>query len=555
MTDKFKNILKSDLVWRSSYLKLEDECTQYISKKLLKKTLINLFSWIDTALDAPVYSSLQNGKKRVFIMGGIEYEIDYRKRRFLTTLLYEGASQGEYSHPVTSIFKYFTTTNWLIVALPDLPNKIATKLRNNSYLAGMIFDEVAMTSYQDKRFIKLKEHWLPQHLTPVSEVVTILQELELTRLVDSIDVNLIWGNLEYYQQLIQENCPFLKTYHHVSVQHYIDTLKLKGHVKGMFGVPLSKTDAFFDLKCLKQKIKNEVNLKAWRYLVSHGDVIFRYIWIRLDTKANYAYTTFEYLKFLDKCAYPRPPHLYYLKALFDMQGESWEIRDYSRIWRAVWCDALVAAFHRFDNERAFSKQLGEFLKVMHWALDQQIDPDKNQLKQGWNFFVKKAEEWYLLRQISFEHEGKQWKKSMEDTVINGVKFIEICSVVELFEAGQNLRNCLSTDQSFYDPECYKFFKLIRLPTLERYSSKEIKGLVMFEWSNDNWVFCEALGFANRELMPNEIEAVEQMEIKVHRECLTNQIDYIQIKKVADNINKSPEIETGSAGYETEFYYG
>jgi hypothetical protein len=404
------------------------------------RRLAVLCSWLDDKLDEPARVTRIDGQVRqVTVFDGLVYTVDTGRRRISSGALLKGRHQP--NDAVFEVGRPLLTHRWLGPILRNLG------LANSSQ-ADIFFDTtegddvelwLAETAYRlllrNPEFRELRRT-LPGLFGIPGDIYAIAlasRPRPVGPLVDSRHLNDVWRNEPAFRLVARENPQLLPL-----LFAYVDQIPA--------GETIHTPDPVQALK--KHILDADLSEAAWRYVVSHGARLFRVPW-EVSGKQPALEVATRYLRTLQHSGLPPPPPPSVARAFLHAYNQHLDAHaSIAELFHLpIDLVALRAGLLEADRRRRTGKVDGfaeEFLGVCWWseALPQFLD--KNQIKAGWPWFVRRWKADEKIQATLDATEVVRWSTRLREFIFEDVVVVPITSSEEMVRESLALRNCLQT---------------------------------------------------------------------------------------------------------------
>jgi hypothetical protein len=427
LTYSARNI-EADLGWR-----------QYQREEAQRRLRV-LCEWLDDRLDNAVrINTAGPGVRQVRVFESLAFTVDANRHEIFCNYQLAGESNPgdwifEVGHPLIN-------PRWLLPVIANL-DLFAYRQGDIHFDANEtveLRDWLAGTAYRllrrNPEFRDLRRR-LPDLLRIPSEILSIAlacRPRPAGPLIDSRSINDVWRNERAFRLVAREN-PQLLPLLFAFVSRIPD------------GETVVTKDPIQTVKeCFR---KGGVSDAGWRYLTKHGSRIFRMPWALTGSQCPLE-VAIRYLNALDDAGLPPPPPPSIQRVL--LHGYNPHVRDAITLEEhfQVMIDpvALRAGLLEADSRRRQGTVAGftdEFLGVCWWSRLVPELLDDNQIKAGWDWFVRRWQEAERLRVRLEDDESIRWMTRLASFEVESVRVVPLRSSEDLIREGMAMRNCLDS---------------------------------------------------------------------------------------------------------------
>lgn len=399
-----------------------------------------LCEWLDDHLEDAVRVTRTGGHVRqVTVFDGLVYTVDTKHRRISTGTLVRG--RHEPSDCIFEVGHPLTTHLWMAPIMRNLG--LADPSQADIFFDTSEADDVgqwlAETAYRLLRrspeFRDLRRT-LPGLFGIPRDIYSIAlasRPRPVGPLIDSRTLNDVWRNEPAFRQVARENPQLLPL-----LLAFIDQ------------IPAGETIHTPDpVQTLKSHFRDaDLSEAAWRYVVSHGARLFRVPWEVSGQQPALEVAT-RYLRTLQHSGLPPPPPpsvaRAFLHAYNDHRGTHASIAELFHL--PIDLVALRAGLLEADRRRRNGRLEGfaeEFLGVCWWSEAILQVLDKNQIKAGWSWFVRRWKADEKIQATLDATEVVRWGTRLREFRLEDVVVVPITSSEEMVRESLAMRNCLQT---------------------------------------------------------------------------------------------------------------
>jgi hypothetical protein len=471
--------------------------------------LFHLCDWLDGQLARPVRAEqIRRSGRRIRIFDALAYSV-YPEDRFVIS----GEIHGGRFEPRKHIFEVgrpLVTSWWLGPVLRKLgladavQSDLFFRAEQGNDLAQWLADTAYRLLLRNPLFREFRSRTLPRLFRFPPDIYGIAlasRSLPIGPLLDSQTLNNVWGNGRAFRQTARENpqlLPLLLAYI-VQIPH---------------GTEVRASDPVL---ALKNALRNAgLSEAAWRYVVRHGARLFRLPWENSIGQQRFEVAV-NYLSALETAGLPPPPPPSVVKAFLHGYNEH---RGHEAIIGAHFeCRidpaALRAGLLEADRRRMEENVEGfaeEFLGVCWWSERLGELLDGNQVKAGWQWFVRQWREGERMDALLREEECLHWRTRLDEFGMGQVQIVPIGSSEALIRESLAMRNCLRN----YMTKCAD-------GVLEVYSVRDAvsgkrRGCVGFRFDDGLPAILDVKGFANTPPNGEVCQAANELFVRLQRRC-------------------------------------
>ena len=284
----------------------------------------------------------------------------------------------------------------------------------------------------DPRFHRLCHDTLPQIFGFPSDLLALARACRVRpkgRSLDSHLFNLVWSHEASFRRVAQE-CPGLLP---LLAIYVLDT--------GCW--PQGKDP----VATLKSAVRHACHSEAtWRYLARHGAHLFKTVWTVIERQPAWELAMI-YLGMLEYAGLPPapPPSIARLYLLTVARMTSAGLRLDEGFAQPAHPAVLRAGLIEADRRKrqpGLESFFDEFLGVTQWSEQPEVRLDKNQVKAGWNGFVKRWRESDVLQVAKAGVVSRTFPVRLAEFEWGRWKIMPLNSSGALVEEAFAMRNCL-----------------------------------------------------------------------------------------------------------------
>jgi len=481
----------------------------YLSPKLNTKSFVKFIHSFNNAIEKrlknPVKVNANVAKKTIQVCDAFVFEINsYDKKIINYGFLDYFQTIKEYN--LVSLKPLMTTSYWLrFIFQQILTPEMWDILSVNDHCLFKLSNCCLSYLNNDKRFQYLQKQLLPQLLELDENIYNLARIVTTHTTVTSEDYSRVWQHQALYLKLYDEG-KLLKL-----MDYAIGDDILKNYSSGTKGLK-----EYF--------VNNWMDGSGWRYLCCYGDELFSYIWSK-QTQGSRFISARNYLLTLYKAELPVPPLPKIQAVWFQIYGDKF-LTDFSNNnhWEDVPSKVLNITFNHLAKSPEYTdSNIDKMLKIFYWSAVDKIIMDKNQIKSGWKWLNKKADNWYEQRQQESYKNNIHWPAYLKNSTLKIEQWFihELSNNAQLYDAATSMRNCLAD----YSDDCINGEKRFFTINTKNNNNRSLAVVGLAHDENKMWQIYDVKGFANQSVS-KEIQCVAGKFLKIYQSLY----EKVRIKK-------------------------
>lgn len=471
-------------------------------------SLVQLCKWLDSRLNHPLkVIKLKAGERQIEVFESFAYTISPKDRYFSVSEIVEGDFPRNNN---VEIGRPLLTSNWLKYVLVKL--QLDYEHQGNLFVPNGFEEELktwlSKSAYnllkKQVAFDKLRKELLPKSFQLPKQVYSIALASRYRPsgpMLDSITFNTVWQNETKFTQVARENQQLLPLMS-LLAQNYT------GNFLPAEKDPIGLLKSFF--------LDAGLTEAAWRYVVHHGAKLFGLPW-QISGKQNGMNVALNYLRALEYAGLPPPPPPSIVKAwLHSYNWHDGNIVNVDHKFYLPTNNLILGLALKEANARRCEKDLPvyaeEFLEVCWWSESFSKPLDANQLKAGWPWVAKQANNYNREQKLLAEQKSFHWKNTVKEFMYGEYQVVPIESSTDLIHEGLAMRNCLHDMLDKCINGDLQIYSARHRITGKR---KGCIGYVIYE--NECAVVWDVKGFANMPPSKDLLEISNQLTLQINEQ--------------------------------------